>query len=281
MAGRLIEGSMLANRLRDEVKQEVENLKIKGITPTMAIVVVDGPNANARVADLKFKVCQQLGVSCKVLFLPAYTSQEELLSLIEDLNASPEIHGINLHPLPVYYDYYLIYSALQPDKDLEGLHPANLGDIVIGKKKMVPFMPLAVMELIKSTGIVISGKQAVAISRSDYIGKPLAFMLLEEHATVSICSSRTRKISHYTRLADILIVATGHAERIPGHIIKPGAVVIDVGANMVGGHIVGDVEFKTAKEVVSWITPVPGGVGPVSIAMMLKNLLKAARTMSS
>ncbi len=280
MGGRLIEGLVVLEKLRHEVKLEVESLNTKGVIPSMIVVVVDGPNAYARVADLKLKICRQSGVKCEVIFLPSHTPQEELLSLIEDLNASPEIHGINLHPLPVHYDYYLIYSALCPGKDLDGLHPVNLGNIAIGNRKMVPFVPLAIMELIKSTGIAIGGKRVVIISRSEYIGKPLAFMLLEEHATVSVCSSRTRKISHYTRAADILIVATGHAERIPGHIIKQGAVVIDVGANMVGGHIVGDVEFKTAREASSWITPVPGGVGPVSMAMMLKNLLEAARTMS-
>ncbi len=280
MGAQLIDGFGLSEKIREKIKKDVNNLKKQGITPKLDIVMVEGPNAYPGIADLKLRACKDLGIICKIFRLAASSSEEEIISFIEKLNESKKVHGINLHPMPIKFDIQKIYSALDPKKDVEGLHPSNLGNFVIGKKKIVPFTPLGVMELIESTGVDLEGKRAVIIGRSDHVGKPLAFLLLEKNATVSLCHSRTKKISQFTKEADILIVAIGHPERVPGYIIKPGAVVIDIGLNLVGGHIVGDVEFETAKEVAAWITPVPGGVGPMTVTMMLKNLISATQNQS-
>lgn len=278
MGAKLIDGHEIAASMRKELQVDVDSYKAKGIIPDVAIVLVEGSQAHSGTATLKANMCKKMGINCEIFKLSGKSSEEQVVSLIEKLNDSPKVHGINIHPLPIHFNQQKIYSSIAPQKDLEGLNPINMGNFVIGKKNLVPFTPQGVLKLIESTGVDISGKKAVIIGRSDHVGKPLGFLLLEKNATVSYCHTFTKRISHHTKDADILVVAIGHAERIVGDIIKPGAIVIDVGVNLIGGHVVGDVEFDSAKDVAGYITPVPGGVGPMTIAMMIENLLSAMKT---
>ncbi|MEW5922043.1 MAG: bifunctional 5,10-methylenetetrahydrofolate dehydrogenase/5,10-methenyltetrahydrofolate cyclohydrolase [Bacillota bacterium] len=278
MSAQIINGEQVARDLRRQLKEEVALLKQeKGITPGLVIIVVKSPFARVHVARLKERTCQQLGIKCQVIYLPETTTDEEIIYRIERLNNDKSVHGINIHPLTPHLSHTLISQQVDPAKDVEGLHFLNMGDFLIGRYRMVPFVAKGVMKLIESTGIQLAGKRAVVVGRSQLVGKPLAFLLLEKNATVSICHSVTTDLASYTRWADLLVVAAGKPRTINSRMVKEGAVVVDVGVNQVGSRLIGDVDYEEVKNIASWITPVPGGVGPVTIAMLLDNLIKAAR----
>ncbi len=278
MTAQIINGEQVARDLRRQLKEEVALLKQeKGIVPGLAIVVVRSPFARMHVARLKERTCLQLGIKCDVVYLSETTTDEEIIYRIERLNDDPNIHGINIHPLTPHLSHTLISQQVDPEKDVEGLHFLNMGDFLIGRPRMVPFVASGIMKLIEATGINLAGKRAVVVGRSQLVGKPLAFLLLERNATVSICHSVTADLELYTKKADLLVVAAGHPRTITSRMVREGAVVIDVGVNQIGSHLIGDVDYEEVKNIASWITPVPGGVGPVTIAMLLDNLIKAAR----
>lgn len=275
MATRIIDGGAVANQLQQTIKEKVAKLNAeKNLAPGLAIVLVNSPKARRNIAELKKRMCNNVGIYCEVYTLNSLSSQSDLIATIEKLNNDPKITGINVHPTPAHIDYSTVVRAMNPAKDIEGVHPMNLGNFLIGEKQYVPFTPRGIMKLIESTGTDLKGKRAVIVGRSQHVGLPVGFLLLEKHATVTFAHSRSWYLEQLTRAADVLVVAAGHPEMITGAMIKPGAVVIDVGTNMVGDHLVGDVEYDSASQVAGWITPVPGGVGPMTVAMMLNNLVE-------
>ncbi len=277
MVAQIINGEQVARDLRRQLKEEIASLKQeKGITPGLAIIVVKSPFARLHVVRLKERTCQQLGIKCQVIYLPETTTDDEIVYKIERLNNDKNIHGINIHPLTPHLSHTFISQQVDPAKDVEGLHFLNMGGFLKGRYRMVPFVAKGVMKLIESTGIDLTGKRAVVVGRSQLVGKPLAFLLLEKNATVSICHSVTADLAAYTKKADLLVVAAGNPRTINSKMVKEGSVVVDVGVNQVGSRLIGDVDYEEVKNIASWITPVPGGVGPVTIAMLLDNLVKAA-----
>jgi methylenetetrahydrofolate dehydrogenase (NADP+)/methenyltetrahydrofolate cyclohydrolase len=275
MAAQIIDGNVVAGEIRKLVKDEMNRVKKnKEIVPGLAIVLVNSPVARKSIAELKKRTCESVGVYCEIHELNSLTRQDEVIELIEELNGDPKIHGINLHPMPNHINFKQLINHVDPAKDVEGLHPENMGNFLLGGKTFVPFTPRGIMKLIESTGIEIKGKRAVIVGRSQHVGLPIGFLLLEQHATVTFAHSRSWYLEQVIREADILVVAAGHPEMINGDMVKPGALVIDVGVSMVSGHFVGDVEYASVSRVADWITPVPGGVGPMSIAMMLLNLVR-------
>lgn len=278
MAAKIINGEQIAREVRERLKEEVAILKReKNRTPGLAIIVVKSPFARVHVARLKERTCQQLGINCKVFYLPETTTEEELIFLLERLNNAKDIHGINIHPLSPHLDHTVISQFVDPLKDVEGLHFFSMGNFLMGELKMVPFVASGIMKLIESTGENLEGKRAVVIGRSQLVGKPIAFLLLQKNATVSICHSQTPDLKRFTQKADILVVAAGHPHTVNKEMVKEGAIVIDVGVNQVGTRLIGDVDFEDVEKVAGWITPVPGGVGPVTIAMLLHNVVRAAQ----
>lgn len=278
MPAKIINGEQVAREVREKIKEDVAALKKeKGVTPGLAIIVVKSPFARVHIARLKEKTCQQLGINCHVFYLPETTTDEEIVHFIERLNNTENVHGINIHPLTPHLNHTYISQVVDPRKDVEGLHFFNMGDFLIGASHMPPFVAKGIIKLIESTGESIEGKRAVVVGRSQLVGKPVAFMLLEKNATVSIVHSQTRDLAAFTKKADILVVAAGHPHTVTGKMVKEGAIVIDVGITQVGMRLVGDVDREEVERVASWITPVPGGVGPVTIAMLLDNLVEAAK----
>lgn len=280
MPARIIDGKAIAAGIRERVAEEVKNLRsAKGVTPGLAVILVGDDPASKVYVGMKKKACEAVGIYSQEHVLPAETSQRELMELIAALNEDPRISGILVQlPLPTHLDEKEVLKAIAPAKDVDGFHPVNVGALVVGEPTFVPCTPAGIIELIKSAGIEIKGKRAVVVGRSNIVGKPVALLLLAEHATVTICHSRTTDLAAECRNADILVVAIGKPEMIKGNMIKPGAVVIDVGVNRVGEKkLVGDVKFDEAVQVAGYITPVPGGVGPMTIAMLMKNTLEAAR----
>lgn len=278
MSARIIDGSKIANQLRQQIKDDMAKLKAeKKQQPGLAIVLVNSPVARRNIAELKKRMCENVGIYCEVHTLNSLSSQSDVIALVGKLNKDPKISGINIHPMPTHIDYRVVVESMDPAKDIEGVHPLNLGNFLIGDKQYIPFTPRGIMKLIEATGVELKGKRAVVVGRSQHVGIPVGFLLLEQHATVTFAHSRSWYLEDVTRKADILIVATGHPEMITGAMIKPGAVVIDVGASMVGENLVGDVEHSSAEQVAGWITPVPGGVGPMTVAMMLANLVECCR----
>jgi len=278
LAAKIINGEQIAREVRERLKEEVAILKReKNRTPGLAIIVVKSPFARVHVARLKERTCQQLGINCKVFYLPETTTDEELIFLLERLNNTKDIHGINIHPLSPHLDHTVISQFVDPLKDVEGLHFFSMGNFLMGELKMVPFVASGIMKLIESTGENLEGKRAVVIGRSQLVGKPIAFLLLQKNATVSICHSQTPDLKRFTQKADVLVVAAGHPHTVNKEMVKEGAIVIDVGVNQVGTRLIGDVDFEDVEKVAGWITPVPGGVGPVTIAMLLHNVVKAAQ----
>ncbi len=275
MAAQIIDGNVVAGEIRRLVKEEMARVSTaKGVVPGLAIVLVNSPVARRSIAELKKRTCDSVGVYCEVHELNSLTRQEELIELIKKLNRDPKIHGINIHPLPNHINTKDVINVLEPAKDVEGLHPQNMGNFLLGGDTFIPFTPRGIMKLIEKTEIEIKGKRAVIVGRSQHVGLPIGFMLLEKHATVTFAHSRSWYLEQVTREADILVVAAGHPEMINGDMVKPGAVVIDVGVSMVSGHFVGDVEYNSVSRVADWVTPVPGGVGPMTIAMLLLNLVR-------
>jgi methylenetetrahydrofolate dehydrogenase (NADP+)/methenyltetrahydrofolate cyclohydrolase len=277
LAANVINGEQVARNLRATVKEKVASLKKeKNRTPGLAIIVVKNPQARVHVARLKERTCRQLGINCQVFYLSDTTTDEEIQFLIKKLNTSSEIHGINIHPLPLHLNHTLISQLVDPCKDVEGLHFLNMGRFLMGDTYMVPFVAGGIVKLIESTGENLEGKKVVVVGRSQLVGKPIAFLLLQKNATVSICHSQTPNLAHFTKRADILVAAAGHPRTITKKMVKEGAIVIDVGINRIGTRLIGDVD-KDVEQVAGWITPVPGGVGPVTIAMLLDNLVRAAQ----
>ncbi len=279
MSAIIIDGKQVAQDIRLEIKQEVDELKQKGLQPGLAVVLVGEDPASQSYVKGKEKGCQEVGIYSKVIRKPDTITQQELLELVEELNQDTRIHGILVQlPLPKHISEDLVIQAIDPRKDVDGFHPVSVGNMVIDSPCFLPCTPHGIIEIIKRSGVNIAGKHAVVIGRSNIVGKPVSMLLLREHATVSICHSRTENLAEMTRQADILVVAIGKAHIIGADHVKPGAVVIDVGVNRIEtGKLVGDVRFDEVKEVASYITPVPGGVGPMTITMLLKNTVDACK----
>ncbi len=275
----LIDGKAVSAKVKAQVAQETEELKAKGVCPGLAVVIVGDDPASRIYVNNKKKACAAAGIYSEEHALPGDTTQEELLDLIDALNKRKEIHGILVQsPLPEGLDEAAVVEKIDPEKDVDAFHAYNVGKIMQGKYTFLPCTPAGVIELIKSTGVDICGKQCVVIGRSDIVGKPMAMLLLHENGTVTVCHSRTKNLGEICKSADILVSAVGKAHFVTGDMVKPGAVVIDVGTNRdENGKLCGDVEFSEAEPVAGYITPVPGGVGPMTIAMLLKNTLTAAR----
>lgn len=277
-----IDGKGISAQIRAEVGAEAAQLAEKGIVPGLAVVLVGEDPASKVYVGSKEKACIELGFYSEVHKLPRDTTQEQLLALIERLNAQANIHGILVQlPLPAHIEEKAVIDAIHVEKDVDGFHPVSTGNLVIGDDSLLPCTPAGVIELIKRSGTEISGKHAVVIGRSNIVGKPVAMLLLRENATVTICHSRTANMQEIARQADILVVAIGKANAIDASYVKPGAVVIDIGINRLDtGKLAGDVDFASAEAVAGHITPVPGGVGPMTITMLMKNTLLAARRLS-
>ena len=276
---KIIDGKALAQNIKENIAREVAALKEKGVTPGLAVILVGDDPASKVYVNNKKKACAQVGIYSEEYLLPSDTDEKTLLDLIAKLNADKNISGVLLQaPIPPHLDYRKISETISPDKDVDAFHPYNVGKIMIGDFDFVPCTPAGVIELIKSTGTEIAGKNCVVIGRSNIVGKPQAMLLLKENGTVTVCHSKTKDIASFTRNADILVVAVGKAGFVNGDMIKPGAVVIDVGMNRnAEGKLCGDVDFASAEPVAAYITPVPGGVGPMTVTMLLKNTVKAAK----
>ncbi len=278
MTAHIIDGKAIAQEVRAEWKIRADALKARGITPGLAVIIVGEDPASKVYVGNKVRACAELGMHSEHIALPADTSESTLLAKIAELNANPAIHGFLVQlPLPKHINSDKVLLAISPNKDVDGFHPINVGALVIGNTLFPPCTPWGAMKLLEKSGVSIEGKHAVVVGRSNIVGKPMALMLLQQNATVTICTSKTVDLARYTRDADILVVATGKPQMITGDMIKPGAAVIDVGINRLpNGKLIGDVDFDSAKEVAGWITPVPGGVGPMTITMLLANTVQAA-----
>lgn len=279
MAAQIIDGKAIAAKVRERIGSTVSTLKQQGITPGLAVVLVGDDPASRVYVGMKKKMCVELGMYSADHELPASTSEAELLALIGQLNADERVHGILVQlPLPDHIDTDKVLEAISPDKDADGFHPYNVGRLMIGKPTFQPCTPYGVMVMLDEIGYDLKGKEVVVVGRSNIVGKPVALMCLSRHATVTICHSRTKDLADVVRRADVVIAAVGKAEMVKGDWIKEGAVVIDVGINRVGEKkLVGDVEYAAAAERAGAITPVPGGVGPMTIAMLLQNTLESAQ----
>lgn len=290
MPARLIDGTAIGAGLRKELQGVIRALAANGVQPGLAAVLVGDNPASATYVRMKGKACEEAGLHHETVRLPQATSEAELLALIDRLNADPKIHGMLVQlPLPRQIDSQRVLRRVAPAKDVDGFHPENVGKVSIGDPSgFRPATPYGVQQLLLKTGVTVSGSHAVILGRSNIVGRPMAALLLQDgpggNATVTVCHSRTRDLKSVTRLGDILIVAMGKAEFVTGDMIKPGAVVIDVGTNRVddptvkqGYRLVGDVKFAEAQQVAGAITPVPGGVGPMTITMLLYNTVQAAR----
>ncbi len=282
MSAQLLDGKFFASQIKEETRRKIEILKQQyDITPGLTVVIVgENPASQIYVAN-KHKTSLELGVNSQVIRLPEQVSKEELLTVIAGLNQDPAVHGILVQlPLPEHIKPYEseILEAIQPVKDVDGFHPVNVGKLATGQEELVPCTPHGCIRLLELAGLPIKGKRAVVLGRSNIVGKPMFHLLLARHATVTVCHSRTQDLAAITREADILVAAIGKPKFVTSDMVKPGAVVIDVGINRVGDKkIVGDVDFDAVKEVASAITPVPGGVGVLTIAMLLYNTVKAAQ----
>ena len=275
----IIDGKAVSKKVKEDVKAECEQLKAKGVTPGLAVIIVGDDPASQVYVHNKEVACEACGFYSVKYALPAETTQEELNALIDKLNKDDKINGILCQlPLPSHLDDKEVINRIDPLKDVDAFHPVNVGAIMIGDYNYLPCTPAGVMELIHSTGVDVSGKKAVVIGRSNIVGKPMAMLLLHENATVEITHSRTRDLAEITKGADILVAAIGKAKFVKADMVKDGAVVIDVGMNRdENGKLCGDVDFENVKDKCSFITPVPGGVGPMTIAMLMKNTLTAAK----
>lgn len=275
---KLLMGKEVSARIKDELKIKVAELKEKGINPALAVIIVGEDPASKVYVNNKKKACEYCGIRSLEYALPEETTQEELLELIEKLNNDDTVSGILCQlPVPEHINEQAIINAINPKKDVDAFHPVNVGKIMTGNYDFVPCTPAGVMELIKESGIDVNGKECVIVGRSNIVGKPMSMLLLHQNGTVTICHSRTKDLAEKTRQADILVAAIGKPEFITADMIKEGAVVIDVGINRIAPKkLVGDVEFEGAEKKVAAITPVPGGVGPMTIAMLMKNTIKAA-----
>ncbi len=279
MTAKIIDGKAIAKSVREEWKKHVDDLKKNGITPGLAVIIV-GDNPASRVyVNNKIKACEEVGLYSEVHEMPNDTSEKILLEQIKDLNNNSQIHGILVQlPLPDHIDDDKVLEAISVDKDADGFHLYNMGALVVGNTVFPPCTPYGIQCLIERTNVPVEGQHAVVVGRSNIVGKPMALMLLQMNATVTICTSKTRDLASITNLADILVVATGKPNMITADMVKKGAIVIDVGINRLeDGRLVGDVDFDAVKEVAGYITPVPGGVGPMTITKLVVNTIQAAQ----
>ena len=279
MAAILLDGKDLAGRRKAQMKTEVDALNLAGIQPGLAVVIVGNNPASRSYVTMKERDCTEVGIRSFEYALPEETSEEALLSLIDTLNANPQVHGILVQlPLPRHFDETRVLERISPEKDADAFHPQSAGKLLIGNPTFLPCTPAGVMELLKDANIDIAGKNCVVVGRSNIVGKPMALLLLQANGTVTVCHSKTKDLAGVCAQADILVAAIGRAKMIDASYVKDGAVVIDVGINRdESGKMVGDVDFESVYPKASYITPVPGGVGPMTRAMLLANTLRAAR----
>ena len=280
MSAEILSGKTMSEELRAEIASRVSALKERGLTPGLAVILVGNDPASEIYVRNKGNGCTEVGMYSRTINMPAETSQEELEAAIEELNADSAIHGILVQlPLPKHLDEQAALAKILPEKDVDGFHLINAGHMLTGTEGVVACTPRGALHMIKSTGVNLSGKEAVVIGRSNIVGKPMAMLLLKENCTVTMCHSRTQNLAEHTRRADILVAAVGKAGFVTADMVKPGAIVIDVGINRVDGKVKGDVDYDAVKEVAGWITPVPGGVGKMTITMLLMNTVEAAERM--
>ncbi|MBQ2889265.1 MAG: bifunctional methylenetetrahydrofolate dehydrogenase/methenyltetrahydrofolate cyclohydrolase FolD [Clostridia bacterium] len=278
MAAQILDGKALSQKIKEDLRDKVTQLKENGINVGLAVIIVGNDSASRVYVNNKKKACEVCGIYSEEHALPEETTEEELLALIDSLNARKDINGILVQlPLPKGIDSEKVLLRILPEKDVDAFHPVNVGKIMIGNFDFLPCTPAGVMELIRLTGIEVSGKECVVVGRSNIVGKPQAMLLLHENGTVTICHSRTKNLKEVCRRADILVAAVGKAKFITADMVKDGAIVIDVGMNRdENGKLCGDVDYDAVSSVASAITPVPGGVGPMTIAMLMRNTVKAA-----
>lgn len=275
----ILSGKTVSARIKENLKTEIENLKKNGTLPGLAVIIVGEDPASKVYVGRKEAMCTELGMHSEKFALPEETTQEELVALVEKLNNDDSIHGILVQlPLPKHLDEKAVINTIRPEKDVDAFHPVNVGKIMIGDYDFVPCTPAGIMELIAESNVEIEGKNCVVIGRSNIVGKPMSMLLLHKNGTVTTCHSRTKDLKEVTKQADILVAAVGRANFVTADMVKPGAVVIDVGMNRLeDGKLVGDVAFDEVEKVAGAITPVPGGVGPMTIAMLMQNTLTAAK----
>ncbi|RJQ50802.1 MAG: bifunctional methylenetetrahydrofolate dehydrogenase/methenyltetrahydrofolate cyclohydrolase FolD [Actinobacteria bacterium] len=279
MAASIISGKEIAGRVYDDLARDLAELRSRGVNPGLAVVLVGEDPASQVYVGQKEKKCQELGILSKKILRPDTISEGELLALVDELNADDEVHGVLVQlPLPAHIDETKVMAAVSPEKDVDGTHPMNLGRLMMGMGLLWPCTPAGVIEMLKRSGVEISGKNAVVVGRSNTVGKPCALMLMHENATVTVCHSKTADLAGVCRRADILVAAVGRAKMITGDMVAEGATVIDVGINRgEDGKLVGDVDFEAVSAKASGISPVPGGVGVMTIAMLMKNTVRAAQ----
>jgi methylenetetrahydrofolate dehydrogenase (NADP+)/methenyltetrahydrofolate cyclohydrolase len=293
MTAQIIDGKQVAADMRAELKDEVAGLKEKGIVPGLGVILVGEDPASQSYVTAKERACENIGLYSDDNRLSADTSQEELMALVEKMNKDPKINGILVQlPLPKGLNEAEVLLAIDPVKDVDGFHPVNVGKMVVGEKAFLPCTPHGVIQLLKRSGVTIEGAEVVIVGRSNIVGKPLANMLIQKkpnaNATVTVCHTRTKDLAYHTKRADIVIAAAGRPNTVTADMVKDGVVVIDVGVNRVedatkkrGYRLVGDVDFEAVKEKASFITPVPGGVGPMTITMLLYNTVESAKRAAS
>ena len=279
MSARIIDGKALAAQVRAEVKSKVAALAQRGIRPGLAVVLAGDDPASKVYVRNKTRACEEVGLRSQQIDYPASVTQEELMACIRKLNADPAVHGILVQlPLPKHIDAARVLQAVSPEKDADGFHTESMGALVAGTPRFVPCTPAGVMRMLEHAQVPLAGRRAVVVGRSNIVGKPVALLLLQKDATVTICHSKTRDLEALAAQADILVAAIGRPKLVTARMVKPGACVIDVGINrMPDGSLAGDVDYAAVKDVAGWITPVPGGVGPMTIAMLLENCLLAAQ----
>jgi methylenetetrahydrofolate dehydrogenase (NADP+) / methenyltetrahydrofolate cyclohydrolase len=278
MAARILDGKTLAAQIRSHVKEEVGRLAQRGIRPGLAVVLAGDNPASAVYVRNKARACEEAGVRSQVVELPSSVTESELVERVRALNADAAVHGILVQlPLPRQVDARRVLQAVAPAKDVDGFHAEHMAALLSGRPAVLPCTPAGVMRLLEHARVPLAGRHAVVLGRSDIVGKPLALLLLQSDATVTICHSKSVNLSSITREADILVAAVGRPKLVAAAMVKPGACVVDVGVNrLADGSLAGDVDFDAVKNVAGWITPVPGGVGPMTIAMLLENCLRAA-----
>ena len=277
MAAKILDGKILSAQIKEEVSSRVAALKEKGVIPGLAVILVGNDPASEIYVRNKEKGCEETGIMSRTIRMNGDTTQEALEAEIRKLNEDSRIHGILVQlPLPAHLDEKAALAAILPEKDVDGFHLINAGHLMTGTEGVIPCTPKGALYMIRSAGIDLNGKEAVVIGRSNIVGKPMAALLLRENCTVTICHSRTRNLAEHTRRADILVAAVGKARFVTADMVKPGAAVIDVGINRIDGKVCGDVDFEKVREIAGWITPVPGGVGKMTIAMLLSNTADAA-----
>jgi methylenetetrahydrofolate dehydrogenase (NADP+)/methenyltetrahydrofolate cyclohydrolase len=275
---KIIDGKAISAKLKEELKDEVEKLKEVGIIPGLAVIIVGNDPASKTYVNSKEKNAEKLGLYSVKHQLDEKVSEEQLLKLIDDLNNDSKIHGILVQlPLPNHIDSKKVLNKISIEKDVDGFHPENVGKMIVGDKAFLPCTPNGVIKILEYENVEITGKHAVIIGRSNIVGKPMAALLLERNATVTVCHSKTKNLSEIVNLADIVVAAVGRPNFVKADMVKEGAVVIDVGINRVDGKLIGDVDFDSVKEKASLITPVPGGVGPMTIAMLMYNTIESAK----